>query len=318
MDFAIIGCGAMGSLFGALLARAGHAVWMIDNNPERARSLAQEGVAVEGASGSFRTRVNATVDTAEAPHPEFLFVFVFVKAYDTSAAAETAARVAGPRTAFVTLQNGLGNVETLAGRFGAERVIGGTTAHGATEIGPGRIRHAGAGATIIGEANGERSARVKALAAALRAAGIEVTITDDLDSVVWSKLVVNCGINALGAVTRLPNGLLAQDEGAAVVMRAAVAEAAAVSRAKGIALAYPDPIAHTQEVCRATAKNINSMLQDVLRGRRTEVEAINGAVAREGQRLGVATPVNAALAGLVGAVERGYGQQVRGALGASG
>jgi len=309
MDIAIIGCGAMGALFGALLARAGHAVWMIDNQPEHARALAHEGVAVEGASGSFRARVNATVDTSEAPHPEFLLIFV--KAYDTSAAVETAARLAGPRTAFVTLQNGLGNIETLAGRFGAERVIGGTTAHGATEIGPGRIRHAGAGATIIGEANGERSARVKALAEALRAAGIEATITDDLDSAAWSKLVVNCGINPLGALTRLPNGLLAQDEGAAAVMRAAVTEAAAVARAKGIALAYPDPIAHMQEVCRATANNINSMLQDVLRGRRTEVEAINGAVAREGQRLGVATPVNAALAGLVGALERGYGQQVR-------
>ncbi len=308
MDIAIIGAGAMGSLFGAVLARGGHRVWMIDNHPERARIVEHKGIRVEGISGSFSARVNATADPTSVPAPEF--IFIFVKAYDTAAAADTAAGLASGDATIVTLQNGLGNIETLAERFGAGRVIGGATAHGATEIGPGHIRHAGAGATVIGAAPGAGVARVKMLAEMLRGAGIDVEVSDDLDSVIWSKLVVNCGINAVGALTRLPNGGLIEDPGAAQVLRAAAREAAAIARAKGIRLQYENAEEHAQQVCRATADNLNSMLQDVLRRRRTEVEAINGAVARAGAEIGVEAPVNAALAALVGAVERGYGRRL--------
>jgi len=209
------------------------------------------------------------------------------------------------------LQNGLGNVETLVRWFGDERVIGGTTAHGATEIAPGHVRHAGIGATVIGSPGGKPTGQVAALAEILRGAGVEAAATKDLDSAVWSKLVVNCGINAVGALTRLPNGRLIEDPGAAEMLSAAVAEAAVVAAMKGIALAYSDPAAQAQQVCRATAANVNSMLQDVLRQRRTEVEAINGALAREGDAVGVATPINDALANLVGAIERNYREQIR-------
>ncbi|UCH34297.1 MAG: 2-dehydropantoate 2-reductase [Armatimonadota bacterium] len=312
---AIVGCGAMGALFGALLARVGHAVWTLDSRPECVSAVAAHGIVVEGAGGSFRVAANATTDPAEVSAPDF--IFIFVKAYDTAAAAEAAAAFAGPETPVVTLQNGLGNVETLAARFGTERVIGGTTAHGATEVAPGRVRHAGIGPTIIGESPGARSARLEALAEVLRGAGIETETTADLDSAIWSKVVVNCGINAVGALTRLPNGALADDPGAAQVLRAAVEEAAAVAAAGGVTLAHDDPAAHTREVCRATAENLNSMLQDVLRRRRTEVDAINGAVARAGAAVGVATPVNAALAALVGAVERTYDRHITGFSGGS-
>jgi 2-dehydropantoate 2-reductase len=144
----------------------------------------------------------------------------------------------------------------------------------------------------------------------LRGAGFETDITYDLAAAIWSKLVVNCGINALGALTRLPNGALVEDADVALVMDRAVEEAAAVATTRGIALAYYDPAAHTRQVCRATAENVNSMLQDVLHRRRTEVAAINGAVAREGDEVGVATPVNDLLTALVGAIERGYARQI--------
>jgi 2-dehydropantoate 2-reductase len=308
VNIAIIGCGAMGSLFGAVLARAGHAVAMVDNHPERAQAIAAEGVHVEAPGGAFHVIISITTNPATVAAPDY--AFVFVKAHQTAAAAETAAAFAGPNTLVVTLQNGLGNVETLSARFGARNVIGGTTAHGATELGRGRIRHAGVGPTIIGERSGGRSERVEELAALLRGAGFETEVTDDLTAAIWSKLVVNCGINAVGALTRLPNGALVEDAEAALVMDGAVQEAAAVAAAKGIALAYPDPVGHTRQVCRATAENVNSMLQDVLRRRRTEVDAINGAVAREGDGVGVATPVNDLLTALVGAIERGYARQI--------
>jgi 2-dehydropantoate 2-reductase len=298
----------MGSLFGALLARAGHAVWMVDNHPERAQVIAADGIRVETSGDHFTVNVSATADPTAVPAPRF--IFIFVKAYDTAAAAEAAAVFAAAETRIVTLQNGLGNVETLAGRFGAERVIAGTTAQGATALGPGRIRHAGVGVTIVGPATGLPGALVEGLAGLLRSAGIEVELTGDVTCAIWSKLVINCGINAVGALTRLPNGALVADAGAASVLAAAVEEAAAVAAAKGIALACGDPVEHARQVCRATAANVNSMLQDVLRRGRTEVDAINAALARAGDEVGVATPVNHALAALVGAIERGYGQQV--------
>jgi len=308
MNIAIIGCGAMGSLFGALLTRGGHAVTMVDNHPERAQAIAAEGIHVEAPGGAFHVIANVTTNPATVPAPDY--VFIFVKAYHTAEAAETAAVFAGPGTVLVTLQNGLGNLETLSGRFGAANVVGGTTAHGATELGPGRIRHAGVGPTIIGEASGRRTERITEFAGMLRGAGFETEVTDDLASAIWSKLVVNCGINAVGALTRLPNGALAEDADAALVMRGAAQEAAAVATAKGIALAYCDAVEHTRQVCRATAQNVNSMLQDVLRRRRTEVDAINGAVAREGDEVGVATPVNDLLTALVGAIGRGYARGI--------
>jgi 2-dehydropantoate 2-reductase len=166
------------------------------------------------------------------------------------------------------------------------------------------------GPTIIGEASGRRTERITEFAGMLRGAGFETEVTDDLASAIWSKLVVNCGINAVGALTRLPNGALAEDADAALVMRGAAQEAAAVATAKGIALAYCDAVEHTRQVCRATAQNVNSMLQDVLRRRRTEVAAINGALAREGDEVGLATPVNDLLTALVGAIERGYARRI--------
>jgi len=307
MMIAIVGCGAMGSLFGALLARAGHAVWMVDNHPERAQVMASQGIRVETPNGDFGVNLSATADPAVVPEPRF--IFIFVKAYDTAAAAETAAVFAAPETSLVTLQNGLGNVEALVRRFRPARIIAGTTAQGATELGPGRVRHAGFGLTVMGSATGPPNEPVEELANTLRGAGLEVALTDDVTSAIWSKLVVNCGINAVGALTRLPNGAVVADAGAAAVLSAAVQEAAAVAAAKGIALACGAPVEHAKQVCRATARNVNSMLQDMLRQRRTEVNAINGALARAGDEVGVATPVNDALAALVGAVERGYARQ---------
>lgn len=303
---AIIGCGAMGSLFGALLARAGHTVWMIDNHPERAQVMAANGIHLEAPGGDLHVGVHATADPTTVPPADY--AFIFVKAYDTAVAADVAAGSVSPQTTVVTLQNGLGNVEILIHRFGAERVVGGATAHGATEIAPGRIRHAGVGPTVVGAVTQKSTQCAQQLAALLAQAGFETEVTDDLPGAIWSKVVINCGINAVGALTRLRNGLLIEDAGASQVMRVAVEEAAAVATMKGITLAYCDPAERVEQVCRATAENINSMLQDVLRRRRTEVDAINGAISREGDNHGVATPVNDFLAALVGAIERGHGR----------
>jgi len=201
----------------------------------------------------------------------------------------------------VTLQNGLGNRELLAAALGDAQVGQGVTAQGATLLGLGQVRHAGQGDTVFGAA--PKRAGMELLVDLFNTCGLPAKLSDDLDALVWGKLVVNAGINALTALLRVPNGALEASAEARALMAALIDEAAAVARARGTALPYPDPLAHTLAVARATGANHSSMLQDVLRRSPTEVDAINGAIAREGLRLGVPTPVNSLLAELVRALE---------------
>jgi 2-dehydropantoate 2-reductase len=215
----------------------------------------------------------------------------------------------GLKTLVVTLQNGVGNRELLEQALGADRVGQGVTALGATLLGPGRVRHAGQGKTVFGTAPDQLS--MAALAELFNACDLPAELSHDLDALIWSKLLVNVGINALTALLRVPNGVLAEAAEARALMAQAVAEAVAVARARGTALAEADPLEHVLAVARATGANRSSMLQDVLRGSPTEIAAINGAVVREGRRLGVPTPVNSLLTSLVQALDATPDARVR-------
>jgi 2-dehydropantoate 2-reductase len=303
---AVIGSGAMGTLFGGLLASAGHEVWIISREQARAATLARSGIQMTGASRR-RVRVHATADRRRVPAAAA--AFVFVKAYDSAAAGRVAARVLAREGIAVTLQNGLGNVEALVGALGRDRVVGGVTAHGATSLGVGRVCHAGKGPTVVAAPAGA-DADVAGLARLLSDSGIATEVGDDLDALIWWKLILNAGINPVAAITRLRNGDLLSVAGAARLVAAAVREAAAVAAARGLAVAPGRAVARVREVCRATAKNVNSMLQDVLHGRRTEIEAINGAIVAEAARLGLSVPVNGFLVHAVRAIEDGYARRV--------
>ncbi len=288
MRIGILGAGAMGSLFAHALSRhASHEVWLL------ARSAHPGAVEVEG-QGRLPVRVTAHPDT-----PVDLLI-VLVKAYATGDALRWAAGAVGPGTVALTLQNGLGNAEALAEALGPERVLAGTTAQGATLVAPGRVRWGGRGPTKIAPwvPDGPAAALCPEVAGMLSRAGLPCEAVGDPRPLLWEKLAVNCGINALTAILRVPNGELLRRPGARRVMEAAAREVGAVARAEGVALAA-DPVERTLAVAEATAANRSSMLQDVERRRRTEVDAINGAVAARGARLGVPTPVNAALADLV-------------------
>jgi 2-dehydropantoate 2-reductase len=311
----IIGAGAMGSLLGFYLCERAD-VWLLDPWRAHVDAIAAGGLRRE-LDGVEETRYpRATTDPVAIGPCDF--VLVLVKARQTEWAAEQArlllndqrpitdeqpdsSLVAGRSSLVVTLQNGVGNREMLADALGADRVGQGVTALGATLLGPGRVRHAGQGATIFGAAPDR--AGVAALAGLFAACGLPAELADDLDALVWGKLVVNAGINALTALLRVPNGALAEAPEARELLAEAIAEAVAVAEARGTRLPYPDPLAHVLEVARATGANRSSMLQDVLRAGPTEVGAINGAIVREGRRLGVPTPVNRLLARLVGALD---------------
>jgi 2-dehydropantoate 2-reductase len=306
MDFLVVGPGAMGCLFAANLRRAGLDVQLLDHRPERAAEIDRRGVQVEAEGGSYEVRVPTTAGPLVG---EPGFVLVCVKSHRTVEAAKTVRGFLEGDPVVVTLQNGLGHVETLEGIFGAGRVLGGVTSEGATLLGTGRIRHAGRGETVVGP-RGAAGGAADRLVEAFNRAAFESRSVDQVRELIWGKLLVNVGINALTALVRLHNGRLPEVPGTRRVMERAVAEAAAVAEAKGIRLPYPDPVDRVIQVCRATAGNVASMLQDVLRERVTEVSYINGAVVREGAGLGVPTPVNETLTALVQALQDTYGERV--------
>lgn len=304
MRVAIVGAGAMGGMFAYLLSRTGEEIWLVDKHPERAEKIRRDGLRIEGVSGEHMVRVSITTRPEEIGSTDL--VLIFVKAYDTRKAARDALPLVGEDTLVLTLQNGLGNLEAIGEVVGEERVAGGITSHGATLLGAGHVRHAGKGETVIGMKTGPGSPRLRPIVHLFSTAGIETKITEDLEGLIWGKLLINVGINPLTAITGLRNGQLLHFPETRELLRWAVEEAHKVAQAKGIKLLYADPVERTEEVCRATADNISSMLQDVRRGKQTEVDFINGAIVREGEKVGVPTPVNRILTLLVKFMGRGY------------
>jgi 2-dehydropantoate 2-reductase len=296
----------MGCLFAARLRAAGYEVTLLDYIKERAEQINEQGVQVEGVTGDYTVKV-PIVAQGSPDQPDF--ALLCVKSHKTREAGQAMKPWLGAQTVSVTLQNGLGNLEILEELFGRESVLGGVTAEGATLLGPGRIRHAGRGETIIGP-GGDRNGPAERLVSALNRAGFETRSVEDVNDLIWGKLVINVGINALTAITRLKNGRLPQLNGTGQIMEAAVKEAVAVAKAKSINLPYPDPLGRVLEVCRATAGNIASMLQDVLKEKMTEVDFINGAIVREGWALGIPTPVNHTLTALVQSIQETYHERI--------
>lgn len=310
MRIAIIGIGAMGCLFGARLAPWAD-VLMVGTWPEGVAALRERGITLVDAEGEHIVPVQAISDGGGFESRPYELALILVKSYQTVRVAEQAAALLAPDGLALTLQNGLGNREALVARLGVERVAQGVTAQGATLLGPGRVYHAGEGPTYLGVTTGTFD-RLEAVAALFRRAGFETHLTEDIAGLAWGKLVVNAAINPLTALLRVPNGALLEDEDARMLMEAAARETAAVAQAQGIALPFADPAARAREVAARTASNRSSMLQDVLRGGPTEIEAISGAVVCEGRRLGVPTPINETLWHLVRALGASQSAQAGG------
>jgi 2-dehydropantoate 2-reductase len=294
----IVGAGAMGCLFAAQLKRAGFQITLLEKVQETVARINLEGITVEGINGPYRVRVPATSDRARY-QPDL--VILCIKSYDTRKASETLRPWLRTDAPILTLQNGVGNIEVLQDVFGKERVLGGVTAEGATVLAHGEIRHAGQGETIVG-----RGKAAGDIVSVFEKAGFNIRAVDDIHPFIWGKLVINVGINALAAVTRLKNGRLPELKGTRLIMEALVREAMAVIKAKSIGIPYSDPVGRVVDVCKATAGNVASMLQDVLNKKRTEIDSINGAIVREGALLGIPTPVNSTLTALVQALEETY------------
>lgn len=308
MKITIVGPGAMGCLFAAFLARTKEDVWLLDKNPQRANKIKEDGIKIEGLS-NFQVKVNATANPEEIGATDL--VIICVKSYDTEQAIKTAKSLMGEQTSVLTLQNGIGNIQIIAEAIGQDKVIGGVTNHGATLLDWGNIRHAGKAETIIGRMDGRLTGELRDIAAVLNNCGFETKVSRDINAIIWSKLIINAGINALTALTRLNNGRLIEFEGTKDIMRLAVFEAVKIAKKKRIKLIYDDPLQKVESVCKATAANVSSMLQDVLNKKRTEIDFINGAIVRQGENYNMPTPVNLVLTNLIKTIEASYELQVK-------
>ncbi|MCX7927591.1 MAG: 2-dehydropantoate 2-reductase [Candidatus Omnitrophica bacterium] len=307
MKIVVVGPGAIGCLVAALLAKTKEEVWLLDKESERAKFLDQHGIKIEGLA-NFEVKIPTTSDPQKIKTADI--VIICVKSYDTKKAILHAKALIGDKTIILTLQNGLGNIELINEVLDDERTIGAVTNMGATKLVEGHIRYAGKGETIIGSLDGSIGVSLRDIRELFIRAGIQTRISRDIKSALWSKLIINVGINPLTALTRLPNGKLLVFEGTRLLMSQAVTEAVKVCRRKKIKLLFEDPLSKVEAVCEATATNISSMLQDVLRKKRTEIDAINGVIVRLGQELNVPVPVNSMLVSLVKTLEESYSYTV--------
>jgi 2-dehydropantoate 2-reductase len=302
VKIAVVGAGGVGSVFGGRLAAAGHDVWLVHRRREVVEALRRDGLQLEGSNGNReRIPLQATDSTSEVGEVDL--VLILTKSTDTRAAAEASRCMMGDAALAVTLQNGLGNLEIMAEVLGRERVLLGMTYAGAALVGPGEVRHTATGQSFLGEPNGTYSNRAERLAQTFSQAGMPTEATDRLWEMVWGKLVINAAMNATCALTGA-SGEAALRSGAASAWLDLVAEeTAAIAAALGIALPYPDAAARVRKHCQDVGRSKPSMLQDMERRRPTEIDSINGAIVREGARLGIPTPYNQALLLLVKARE---------------
>ena len=304
MRICVLGAGALGCAIGGALAEGGSDVWLLNRSKAHVEAMRDSGLVLVSPDGERRVMVQAATH-ADAVGPVDL-VIVLVKSFHTRDAIAGAKALIGERTLVLSLQNGLGHEDILAEAVGRERVLAGKTYVGGVMLAPGRIISGTAGKqTIIGELDGALTQRVQEVADLFNRAGLVTTVSDNIFGTMWDKLLVNVATGALSGITRLTYGALYAVPEVKATALAAVAEAMAVARAAGVRLEFTAPSQAWDRAAEGLPADFKaSMLQSLEKGSITEVDFINGAVVRWGQRLGVPTPVNAALVGCIKGIER--------------
>lgn len=299
---AIIGCGAMGSVYAALMVDAGHEVHAITLWPDHAEAMARKGLRVEGASGDRTVRLHAGTTTDDIGPCDL--VIIATKAFDVEAAARSAAALLAQHTVVQTIQNGLGSAERVAPIVGSDRLaVGVVGGFGASLRAPGHVHHNGMEMVRFGAYAGLPRERLAESAAIWESAGFKVMLFDDLRRMVWEKLIMNVTFSGTCCLTGMTIGEVMRNEDAWQVARGCAEEAVAVAKAAGIRLEVGEPIEHIRHLGGKIGDARPSMLLDHLAHRRSEIDVINGAIPREGAKVGVATPVNETVVALVKALE---------------
>ena len=284
----LVGTGALATLFAARLSEAGYSVSMLGTWKDGLHALQKNGARFIDANGNEKSyQVHATDNPNKVKDSKY--ALVLVKAWQTERAAKQLKDALASNGLAITLQNGIGNKETLQNALGVDRVSLGITTTGATLLAPGLVKVGGEGIISM-----EQNQAAVKLEAALRSAKFNLQIVDDAQSLVWGKLVINAAINPLTALLQLSNGELLSHPKARKMMGALAEETAEVAEAEHVHLPFNNPVDAAEDVARKTATNRSSMFQDVLRGAPTEIDAICGAIMKRGQKHGIKTPYNKA------------------------
>ena len=298
MKIAVIGAGAMGSVIGGLLAKAGNDVTLVDVWKEAVDAINAKGLRINDEV----VKVRGTTEPGKLAPVDL--VLVFVKCYHTEEAVRNALPLIGADTVVLSLQNGWGNGPRIAKIVGEEKLLIGVCYHSATVAGPGHVLHVGKGMTFMGELNGKMSKRLTDIAETFQKAGIEVTPSQEVLKEIWSKLALNVCTLPTSALLRFYAPQLVQHEPMLDLMKELLQEVIAVARAQKIALDFNErwgAITGLLRRCAPTAKS--SMLQDVEKSRRTEIDVINGAIVEAGERLNIPVPYNRAMVAMVKSLE---------------
>jgi 2-dehydropantoate 2-reductase len=316
MKIAVLGAGSLGSALGGVLAEAGNEVVLVNRNAAFCDAVNANGLILQegGAAGVARSvRLQAIRDVAYQPiaangSSPFDLILVLVKSKDTEAVVRSALPWISANTAVMSLQNGLGHEDIIGAIVGRERVLAGKTYCGGLMTAPGVITMGIAGKeTLIGELDGAITPRAAAIGKAFNDAGLQTTVSNNITGAMWDKILVNVATGAITGITRLVYGLMYQVPELEATACAAVAEAMAVAKAKGIALSIAEPLTAWNKAGRGLPFEFKaSMLQTLEKYSVTEIDYINGAVVREGTRLGIPTPVNETLVALIKGIEFGH------------
>ena len=306
MKIAILGTGAMGSVYAGLFASAGHEVWAIDAWREHVEAMKTKGLRLEGASGERTVKVHATTDPRDAGPCDL--VVLATKAMHVKPAAESAKPLLGKDTPVLSIQNGLGGPDTAAEILGRERVMVGVVGgFGASIKAPGHAHHNGMELVRLGEFGGPITPRLKKVEDAWKGAGFKVKVFDDIDQLVWEKLICNCAYSGPCALAECTIAEVMGDLDLARVSADCAAEAFKVSQRKHIKLGFEDPVAYVRDFGSKIPSARPSVLLDLLLNKKSEIDVINGSIPRVAKTLGMEAPVNEAVTALVRAKERKLG-----------
>lgn len=306
MNIAVIGAGAMGCLYAGYLSRGDNKVYILCHSKEEKDKINNCGILIKKNNEEIITYPEAISNSSNINKLDL--IIVFVKSKDTEKAVLENLHIISKETFVLTLQNGYGNLDILKKYINSNNIIVGTTSEGSTKLDLGYVVHAGRGNTYIGleEKRKEQNDKINNILKVFNQAGFNTYISQDVLKLVWSKLIINVGINALTSILNLKNGELLDSENTIKLMEEAIKEAVEVGRAKGFSFEYKEAINKVKEVAIKTSKNKSSMLQDILNKKKTEIDVINGAVVKEGKRFSINTKVNDILTNLVKAMELNY------------
>ncbi len=307
MRVVIIGSGAMGCLYGAYLSKNNEVV-LLDSFEPQVKALNENGITVLEEDGIEYSYKNIKAYKSGEYHEEADLVIVFVKSTFTEDALHDNKSLFANHTIVMTLQNGAGNDRKIAKYVAKKNIVIGTSKHNSVNMGGGKIRHSGTGETTIGS-NSDSRKTLETIENLLKESGFKAEITDDIQRIIWSKLFVNLSINTFTAITRSPIGSMIDNKYAWDFAEKMICEAVDVAEADGTHFSYMEVLNMVHHVCEDAGKGYSSMSQDVMNCRRTEIDAINGAIVEQAKMYNVPVPYNSLIVDLIHAIEGAYKYQ---------